>query len=206
MNELPAKLYKYERIDAQTLRNLKAQSIYFGSPKGFNDPYDCAITPNIRQLTIEEVEEVRAYYLQDRELTDQQRTELENLSAAKLSELMHRQAAMALLGAVFGKDTTDLIMAPFCTKSDSWSYECEWRALHNQVGTSYGYVAGALTGVYFGPDIESEMMEIVCLILKGQNDNFALYEGQRSTAEFKVGFRKFTYTDYLTAKKMGLRK
>lgn len=271
MSERPGKLYKYERIDAQTLRNLKAQSIYFGSPQGFNDPYDCAITPNIRQLTTEEVEEVRAYYLKDRELTDQQRAELKNLSAAKLSELMHRRAVsafheqiekflatrgvacfaespdnllmwahyggkykgmclefdtsfepltkarrvvyskampeispMALLGAVLGKNTTDLIMAPFCTKSDSWSYEREWRALHNQVGTLYGYVAEALTGVYFGPDIEPEMREIVCLILRGQNDKVAFYEGQRSTTEFKVGFRKFTYTDYLTAKKMGL--
>ncbi len=46
----PKKLYKYEAFTEQSLKNLKAQAIYFGSPKNFNDPYDCALTPVITPL------------------------------------------------------------------------------------------------------------------------------------------------------------
>ena len=42
----------------------------------------------------------------------------------------------------------------FCTKSAAWSYEKEWRAIHKQAGVEYCYPAGALTGIYFGPDID----------------------------------------------------
>ncbi|QKO20497.1 DUF2971 domain-containing protein [Rhodoferax sp. BAB1] len=273
MNDRPAKLYKYERIDAQTLRNLKAQSIYFGSPRGFNDPYDCAIAPNIRQPTNEEVEKVRALYLQDKELTDQQRRELVNLAVEKLAKLLHKSSVsafkeqienflttrgvacfaespdnllmwahyggkykgmclefdtsyepftkarkvayskslpevspMAILDSVIETNGTDHLMTPYCTKSESWAYEKEWRAFHMQAGTLYGYKSEALTGIYFGPDVEPEMREIICLVLRGQNEKVAFYEGRRSATEFKVGFQRFTYTSYLVAKQMGLRE
>src|SRR5688500_14230662 len=44
-------LYKYERVNLQTLRNLKNQVIYLGPPRNFNDPYDCALGAPLSDLT-----------------------------------------------------------------------------------------------------------------------------------------------------------
>lgn len=52
----PRLLYKYEPFSTQSLLNLKRQVIYFGSPLMFNDPYDCALTPNIVIPSDEELE------------------------------------------------------------------------------------------------------------------------------------------------------
>ncbi len=48
---LVPRLYKYDALTAQSLRNIKGQVLYFGSPRGFNDPYDCALTPHFRTLS-----------------------------------------------------------------------------------------------------------------------------------------------------------
>ncbi len=56
MNEVKPKLiYKYENFNVQSIKNLKSQSIYFGSPKNFNDPYDCAIRAEIMDPTQEQI-------------------------------------------------------------------------------------------------------------------------------------------------------
>ena len=99
----------------------------------------------------------------------------------------------------------DPVFELFCTKSDSWCYEREWRAIHKEAGTQYVYPPEALTGVYFGPDIDNESLEIVCLILAGQNERVRFYRGSRSNTEFRVLFKPFTYTSYLQAERMGLR-
>jgi len=39
---LPARLYKYQPFNDQTLTNLKRASIWFSAPINVNDPYDCA--------------------------------------------------------------------------------------------------------------------------------------------------------------------
>ena len=61
---LPPHLYKYEAFNAQSLQNLKAQILFFGSPRRFNDPYDCALFPVIEQLTDPQVEQIRVHNLQ----------------------------------------------------------------------------------------------------------------------------------------------
>ena len=48
---LPSKLYKYERVSLQSLVNLLARVVYFGSPSNFNDPYDCAISAKVQELS-----------------------------------------------------------------------------------------------------------------------------------------------------------
>jgi len=48
---LPSNLYKYERVSLQSLVNLLARVVYFGSPKNFNDPYDCAISAIVQELS-----------------------------------------------------------------------------------------------------------------------------------------------------------
>jgi hypothetical protein len=76
--------------------------------------------------------------------------------------------------------------------------------MHAVAGTEYVYSASALTGVFFGPDIDRQSLEIVCLILKGQNPRVKLWEGRRSRDEFRVLFEEFTYTTHIEAKVQGL--
>ena len=88
----------------------------------------------------------------------------------------------------------------FCTKSSSWSYEKEWRAFHQQAGTLFTYPEKSLTGVYFGPDIEIESLEIISLILFGQNPHVKLYRGKRSADLFQVIFEQFNYIPHIFTK------
>ncbi len=104
------------------------------------------------------------------------------------------------------ENDSDQILDLFYTKSEAWQYEREWRIIHKKAGTLFTYEADALRAVYYGPDIESETMEIICLILGGQNPNIEYWKGIRSEREFKVTFEKFKYTTYLEAKALGLRK
>ena len=265
----PLRLYKYEPLNAQTLRNIKGQILYFGSPLNFNDPYDCALTPRFKPLSDEEVESLRAFYLAQERLSGSQREEFATSTTEELRGTFARAAASALRDNIsrvlttcgitcFSELNSDLLMWShyggrykgiclefdtriepfdrvrpvnyvselpqldvadmlmngnldqaidlFCTKSASWAYEKEWRALHKVAGTKYVYPAEALTGIYFGPDIDGDSLEIVCLVLAGQNESVMLYRGERSTTEFRVLFHEFKYTSYLQAKKTGLRE
>jgi len=60
MATVPSKIYKYEAFTLRSIQNLKASSLYFGSPKSFNDPYDCAIVASIAPTTREELENLRS--------------------------------------------------------------------------------------------------------------------------------------------------
>lgn len=263
----PARIYKYENFTVQSLRNLKSQSLYFGSPKNFNDPYDCALNAEVSIPTDEEIKAVRAHYLRQDDLPLQGRRQLEAMNSIQLKEVVIRgarhladQQAEKFLSergvTCFSEINDDLLMwshyggkykgyclefatdyEPFqklrkvkyvtempridaaafilredydqyldlyCTKSVAWSYEKEWRAIHNVAGTSFTYPSEALLGVYFGPDIDQDCLEIVCLILAGQNEHVSFSKGVRSQQHFKVEFQSFTYTPYLDAKRQGL--
>ncbi len=88
-------------------------------------------------------------------------------------------------------------------KPASWSYEKEWRVIHEKVGTVYHYEAEALTGIYFGPEISEEALEIICLILKGQNPGVKFWRSFRSKTDFKVEFEEVNYLSHLEAKDLG---
>lgn len=263
----PERLYKYEAFTTRSLLNLKRQIIYFGSPLRFNDPYDCALTPNIAIPTDEEVEQLREAYLAKPMFMGSGRNEFEILGIDALRELLVRVATDVvrkeidkflkergvacfsekyddlLMWSHYGgrykgfclefsttsealakarpvnyvtslpeinvvqallNNAYDLVTELFCTKSAAWFYECEWRAMHATVGTEFTYSAHDLTGVYFGPDIDRQSLEMVCLILAGQNGSVRLWEGIRSASEFRVEFKEFTYITHLEAKKRGL--
>jgi hypothetical protein len=57
----PATIFKYEAFSAQSLQNLKSQSIYFSSPLGFNDPYDCTLKPRALLPSISDAPELWEY-------------------------------------------------------------------------------------------------------------------------------------------------
>lgn len=91
----------------------------------------------------------------------------------------------------------------YCTKSLAWRYEKEWRGIHATAGTRFCYPAEALKAVYFGSNAEQSTIDIVCLILAGQNPGVELWRGSRSTERFAVAFERFTYTPYAVAKQGG---
>jgi hypothetical protein len=269
--KLPAKLYKYEPFSTQSLENLKAQAIYFGSPLGFNDPYDCATNPVVLKPSAQEAESIRQHYLAKKTITHEQKHNFEQKSVDELQEMLQRIGTEVISSTVdrlgrekgiscFSEVNDDLLMwghyggrykgfclefstahkpfskaqkvkyvnrvpnvsvIPYLTgskedaanaaedlyliKSKSWAYEKEWRRIHLEGGTLCGYEAEALTGVYFGPEITGEALEIIALILRGQNPNVKLFRGERSKSEFKVVFTEIGYLTYLEAKNRGLR-
>ena len=94
------------------------------------------------------------------------------------------------------EDNYDQFVELFCTKSKSWEYEQEWRAIHKKSGIVFTYPAESLRGIYFGPDIEKEALEIICLIIQGQNPNVKFWRGIRSEEHFEVRFDQFSYTSH----------
>lgn len=264
---VPPTIFKYEAFTTRTLLNLKAQAVYFGSPRNFNDPYDCAITASIADPKPEELQRVLDHYLTDPDLSTEFKTKLSTLPPLELKTQLINGATKALNDArdtflskngvtCFSERNDDLLMwshyggqykglclefrtehEPFnkllpvqyvkeipqvcidsilvdndsdqlidryCTKSEAWAYEQEWRGLHKEAGTLFTYKLPALKAAYFGPDIERLALEIVCLILRGQNPDVELWQGSRSASQFKVQFEHFTYTSYVDAKAKGL--
>lgn len=65
--QLPSRLYKYQRFDAQTLANLKQASIWFSAPAQFNDPFDCALpVVNTDKLSDADFQQALDYVRQER--------------------------------------------------------------------------------------------------------------------------------------------
>lgn len=91
----PKKLYKYEAFTEQSLKNLKAQVVYFGSPKSFNDPYDCALVPTFKSPSDSEVASIRASYL-NQTLSKKQASEFLKPSTDELRGLLLRANAGAI--------------------------------------------------------------------------------------------------------------
>lgn len=98
---------------------------------------------------------------------------------------------------VFSIDRLYFLKTLLCTKSSNWKYEKEWRAFHNEVNKVYHYSKESLTGVYFGPEIDQDFFEIICLILQGQHPDIKFYKGTRSTDLYKVDFEEVTYTPHI---------
>lgn len=268
MEDRPVTIYKYENFNVRSLLNLKAQSLYFGSPREFNDPYDCAINATVAAPSNEQIEIVKQYYLSDPTVSSGIKKQFESMPFEMLKQQLINGANMFINDArekflsnrgvtCFSERNDDLLMWAhyggqykgfclafdtskepfsklrkveyvetipqidivdftvnknhnkllddlFCTKSISWRYEKEWRAIHSVARTSFGYEADTLQGIYFGPDIDRQALEIICLIIQGQNPNAKFYEGKRSDKEFKIEFNSFTYTSYSEAKREGM--
>jgi len=86
------------------------------------------------------------------------------------------------------------------TKSIDWKYEQEWRIIHQKKDTIFTYAQEALRAVYFGPLINRHYLEIICLILQGQNKNVKFFLGRISKEKFKVEFEEIKYTPFINKK------
>ena len=92
----PSFIYKYYNVSVLSLLNLKSQIFYFGSPKNFNDPYDCSLTPDFRELTDEQVEDIRNMYLAKPKITTVVREEFETCTTFKLKEAQERSVRKSI--------------------------------------------------------------------------------------------------------------
>ncbi len=97
---LPTRLYKYEAFTAQALENLKNHSVYFASPSGFNDPYDCAVSPSVKEPSDADLQRIRKHYLAKDDLPEEVRTQFERLDLAGLRIMLLRQGQSVLDDAV----------------------------------------------------------------------------------------------------------
>lgn len=96
----PTRLYKYESFNAQALENLKNHSLYFSSPSHFNDPYDCAVFPSVKEPTDDDVERIRNYFLQNSETSEQAKLQFKKLTTSGLRVVLLRQGQNVLDKAV----------------------------------------------------------------------------------------------------------
>jgi hypothetical protein len=104
---LPKYLYKYEKINVQTLRNLKNAQIYFNTPASFNDPFDCSALDVSAMLTDDKLIEIFKRYLEHnniqtnskissikdvpQKIIDQACEAFEQSFAKQQDELLHRK-------------------------------------------------------------------------------------------------------------------
>lgn len=86
------------------------------------------------------------------------------------------------------------MVAIMLTKMDCWRYEEEWRLVHEKSDTAFGYGTAALTGIYFGSEMDRKHIEIMALILRDSPTK--LYSMRRSDSEFKVIPEELDHTPY----------
>lgn len=117
----PSRLYKYSAFSAQNLENLKNQTIYFSSSRGFNDPYDCSVTPTIEIPSDSDVSRIKNRYLADPLINTAARDELQRVTVEQMRELFLRSAAKLAIEKVnefsekrgvscFSESNDDLLM------------------------------------------------------------------------------------------------
>jgi hypothetical protein len=132
------------------------------------------------------------------------RTKYKPFTQIQMVNYVEAIPAAKILPLVIDRDASEMFFKLYCTKSRAWEHEREWRGFHKKAGTLFTYEAGALKAVFFGPDIDRQSLEIVCLILGGQNPNVEFWLGKRSKEAFKIEFEKTEYTPFIVAKKRGL--
>ncbi|NNU45234.1 DUF2971 domain-containing protein [Ramlibacter montanisoli] len=72
----PPRLYKYQPFSPRSIENLKNQVVYFGSPRAFNDPFDCALSPQLKVPTDDDLRKLRDHWLATKPFDESQRNAL----------------------------------------------------------------------------------------------------------------------------------
>jgi Protein of unknown function (DUF2971) len=116
------------------------------------------------------------------------RTNSELFSKVKKVAYTDQIPTVDLLPLLADADVAEVVEALYCTKSKAWQYEREWRSIHSSKGTLFGYEARALKTVYFGPDIDPQARDLICIVLAAQNPMVELWHAKRSKTEFRVEF------------------
>ena len=94
--ERPATVYKYQDFTTRSLLSLKSQSVWFGSPKNFNDPYDCALKSGMSESSADQLERIRKHFLNKGNLSEVRDKEIQKMSSDQLREAMERSVRFAI--------------------------------------------------------------------------------------------------------------
>jgi Protein of unknown function (DUF2971) len=136
----PSRLFKYGSINVQLLENLSRNGIYFAAPSGFNDPFDCSVTPQIEEVTRIELQAVRSRLLEEPEHSEALRRQIEKQGARKWKELLTVRGRKVLDDAIkkfstsrgvacFSEDNSNLLL---------WAhYADKYRGVCLEFDTSY---------------------------------------------------------------------
>lgn len=86
------------------------------------------------------------------------------------------------------------VLDTLLTKASCWSYELEWRAIHQKANTVYCYGVDALTGVYLGAGLSEQELDLIAHILHGSPCQ--LHRVTRGEASFRLQSKPVTYTPF----------
>lgn len=86
------------------------------------------------------------------------------------------------------------IMSLLLTKAECWSYEREWRAIHEEVDKAYGYGVDGLKGIYLGAALTAAEKDLVAHIVHGTPTQ--LYEMRLGPRSFRIEAYPVQYTPY----------
>jgi len=92
----------------------------------------------------------------------------------------------------------------FGTKFNKWKHEEEWRVIHEKNKIQYTLMPNALSAVYFGTKMDFTSLQIISLIVKGQNPNTKLYQMNEVSGEYKIKPEEINYTSFQEAKEIVL--
>lgn len=98
------------------------------------------------------------------------------------------------------EENQNALLEPIFTKYQDWEYEQEWRIFHKEANKLFGYSIRALNAVYFGCNVDPVNIEIIALILQGQNENVKFYQAKKSKNNYSLVFENFQYIPHKNLK------
>lgn len=122
-------------------------------------------------------------------------TSQEPFSRAKSVEYrkdVPRISPVDLLEDVVGPE--QVVRAMMLTKDSCWSYEHEWRILHQQPDVAYTYPHQLLTGVYLGASMSAQHRSVVGQLLVGSRTQ--IYQMTPNTDTFGIHAESITYEPF----------
>jgi len=84
-----------------------------------------------------------------------------------------------------GTPNPELITKVLATKHEDWSYEREWRVIHQESNKAYYHRAEALSAVYLGAEIGDDSADLVAAATA--HTGVAIYHFRKSSTQFALG-------------------
>lgn len=89
---------------------------------------------------------------------------------------------------------TGNVLSPILTKYETWQYEKEYRIIHEEADYLEEYDSKALTGIYFGSEMDSSLEHILIAIAQQRYPHVNFYKSKRLENQFKVEFDHINQT------------
>lgn len=191
--DIPDIIYKYVPFTQNSLRNLKSQSIYFGSPLEFNDPYDCALPIIIDKPTDSEVIKLKASLINRSDATPEIKHELNNKSIEDLREIISQtgKTQLSYLSDLFSKIRGVSCFAEINNSLLMWShYGGGYKGFCMAFDTSYEPFSSKLRKVKYTDEIP-KIDSVLALIQDNFEQWIDLYCTKSKSWEYEQEWRCF---------------